>query len=159
MRFLKPDWYNLNHNTVNDVFEGDLSFCNEFCILGEYSPSAIYKAAKSNKAKGHKKYMILSKSDGQWYVRGMSPQKMRQFRYQDAVHCLNCDDVVYSVNRHDMRGCTCGNVSIDGGKDYTKIGFKVGAKYKQVVIDLITSTVTDSKRSHAKVRKKKTKKA
>lgn len=159
MRLLKPDWYGLDHNAVKTQFEGDLSFCNEFCVLGEYAPSAVYVAAKPNKAKGHKKYALLTKSNGQWYIRGMSPQKMRQFRYQKAIHCLKCDDIVYSVNRHDMRHCTCGNVAIDGGKDYTKINFKSGSTFEQVVIDLITCNLADPNKLYAKVRKKKTKKA
>lgn len=160
MRLLKPNWFGLDHEAVRTQFEGDLQFCNEFCVNGEYSPSAVYVAKNPNKAKGHKKYALLSKAHGQWYIRGMSPQKMTQFRYQEAIHCLDCDDVIYSVNRHDMRACGCGKVFIDGGKDYTKINFKSGATFKQVVIDLITDAVTDPINTpNAKVRKKKTKKA
>jgi hypothetical protein len=133
MTIVRPNWYGLDHDLVNKKFEGDLSFVNEFTVLGEYNPSVVYRAARPNKIKGHKKYVLLTKSNDQWYVRGMSPQKMRQFRYQDAIHCLSCDDVIYSVMRHDFRSCTCGSVSIDGGRDYTSISYKPNSSYANII--------------------------
>lgn len=40
-----------------------------------------------------------------------------------AIQCENCQDIVYSRARHDMRDCTCGKVAIDGGFDYIKISY------------------------------------
>jgi hypothetical protein len=37
--------------------------------------------------------------------------------------CLYCGDVIESKHRHDYVTCTCGNLSVDGGKDYLKRNF------------------------------------
>lgn len=37
------------------------------------------------------------------------------------VKCKRCGDIVYSRARHDMRGCTCGSIFVDGGFDYMKV--------------------------------------
>lgn len=44
-----------------------------------------------------------------------------------ASQCLNCNDIVYSRARHDMRGCTCGDIAVDGGFDYYKVCYKTNA--------------------------------
>lgn len=43
-----------------------------------------------------------------------------------ARKCPSCNDIVYSRARHDMRGCSCGEIAVDGGFDYTKVSFKKG---------------------------------
>lgn len=144
MRLVKSDWYGLDHSAVAKKFGGSPTFVNYFCVNGEYPASAIYYCAKPNKRKGHKTYMLLTKSNDQWCVRGMSPKEMSKFRYQDAVHCLSCDDVIYSVNRHDFKYCSCHKVAIDGGRDYTKISFEVGANYKHVFLDLLTDSISET---------------
>ena len=39
------------------------------------------------------------------------------------VRCLKCGDFIYSRAGHDFRGCSCGNVAVDGGQDgyYSRI--------------------------------------
>ena len=37
--------------------------------------------------------------------------------------CRECRDIVYSRARHDCRSCSCGNIFVDGGFDYTRIGY------------------------------------
>lgn len=37
------------------------------------------------------------------------------------ITCPLCKDFVFSRTRHDMRSCSCGGISIDGGRDYIKI--------------------------------------
>jgi hypothetical protein len=39
------------------------------------------------------------------------------------IKCPSCNDIVFSRARHDCRFCSCGDVYIDGGFDYTRIGF------------------------------------
>ena len=41
----------------------------------------------------------------------------------EAVHCLNCDDVIWSESRHDFKYCECGECFVDGGRDYFRAGF------------------------------------
>ena len=43
----------------------------------------------------------------------------------NAIKCINCGDIIFSRARHDCRGCTCGEVYIDGGFDYTRIGGQI----------------------------------
>jgi hypothetical protein len=142
MKFVKQNWYGLDHKAVARMYEGNPVFLNDFCVKGEYAPSAVYYVAKPNKRKGHCTYLLLSGSGVNMFVRGMSPREMNKYRHQDAMHCLSCDEVIYSVNRHDYRTCSCGKVSIDGGKDYTKASFKKGAKWTWVNIDLITNKIS-----------------
>lgn len=39
---------------------------------------------------------------------------------ENKAKCLLCGDVIESVNRHDYVTCSCGNISVDGGKDYLR---------------------------------------
>ena len=39
---------------------------------------------------------------------------------KNAAKCLVCNEVVESKHRHDFAICKCGNVAVDGGKDYLK---------------------------------------
>ena len=34
--------------------------------------------------------------------------------------CPECEDVLESTHRHDLKTCSCGNLSIDGGLAYAK---------------------------------------
>lgn len=56
----------------------------------------------------------------------------------NALKCLMCGDIIYSRARHDFRYCTCGNIYIDGGFDYCKIGFIYKDKHesKKINIDI-----------------------
>ena len=38
--------------------------------------------------------------------------------------CLLCGDIIESKHVHDYVTCKCGNLSVDGGRDYLKRGFK-----------------------------------
>ena len=43
------------------------------------------------------------------------------------IRCLNCNDIIESKDLHDCISYKCGACSIDGGKQYTRIG--VNFKY------------------------------
>lgn len=38
--------------------------------------------------------------------------------------CVVCNDIIHSKHRHDYVVCSCGEVSIDGGSDYVRVGYK-----------------------------------
>lgn len=38
------------------------------------------------------------------------------------VKCPYCKEIIYSRARHDFRRCSCGNIFVDGGKEYLKYG-------------------------------------
>ena len=42
----------------------------------------------------------------------------------NAIRCPECGDTIYSRTRNDFRGCTCGSIFIDGGRDYMKVSAK-----------------------------------
>jgi len=39
---------------------------------------------------------------------------------RNSVICLKCNEEIESVYRHDFKWCKCGNIAVDGGKEYTK---------------------------------------
>jgi hypothetical protein len=39
---------------------------------------------------------------------------------RNSARCNLCDDVIESKHRHDFRTCKCGNLSIDGGRNYVR---------------------------------------
>jgi hypothetical protein len=38
------------------------------------------------------------------------------------ARCRKCSDIIESVYRHDFKFCKCGNMFVDGGKDYLRRG-------------------------------------
>jgi len=42
----------------------------------------------------------------------------------NAYVCPKCGDKVFSRAHHDYRNCTCGEIAVDGGFEYTRIAFK-----------------------------------
>jgi hypothetical protein len=56
-----------------------------------------------------------------------------------AIHCLSCNDTVYSRAQHDFRWCSCGSINADGGRTYFKYGTIPGATFDIVEIDVSIS--------------------
>jgi hypothetical protein len=48
------------------------------------------------------------------------------------AQCLICNDIIESKYLHDHRTCSCGNVGVDGGKDYLKRAVIDLSKYKDL---------------------------
>ena len=53
---------------------------------------------------------------------------------KNQVKCLKCGDIIESKNRHDFVTCSCGNVSVDGGKDYLHRTFHNKDDYEELSI-------------------------
>jgi len=51
---------------------------------------------------------------------------------ENKAQCLTCKDILVSSTRHDFKKCTCGNLCVDGGKDYIKRSLIDAAKYKEL---------------------------
>lgn len=139
-------YYGYDHTAVQNQLEGDLTFCNEFCMGEGYYPWAVYKAKTPNKKKNHKKYVLLQTTEvmgmKKGVVTGMTAPKMAKERYQHAVMCKNCNTVLYSINRHHYHKCSCSNETmVDGGKQYLRYGGKDLKKIKVVTLDLITNKI------------------
>ena len=54
----------------------------------------------------------------------------------NAIRCPECGDVIYSRTRHDFRNCSCGNVYIDGGLDYIRVGGKASPNVKVFELEI-----------------------
>jgi len=52
--------------------------------------------------------------------------KMKERTMVKCIQCKECGDIIYSRARHDYRQCSCCAVNIDGGFDYTHIGWVSG---------------------------------
>ena len=153
MKINKDDhnWYGFDTDKVCNTFEGDLTYLNTFCILGHYNPVAVFRNTNPNRSKNHKDFMLLwmkpnitgnkgkgmvSRIDGM--VSGINADGMEEYRYQKGMYCPDCKEVIYSVNRHDHRKCSCGKCMVDGGKDY----FRTNMAGTVVKIDLLTDEIT-----------------
>ena len=44
--------------------------------------------------------------------------------------CLTCGDVIESKHRHNFVSCTCGDLFLDGGRDYVRVGYRNEAGYE-----------------------------
>ena len=52
------------------------------------------------------------------------------------AQCRLCKQILESYHRHDFKWCTCGEMYVDGGKDY----IRRGAKNFDNVIELSVTT-------------------
>lgn len=53
---------------------------------------------------------------------------------QNQARCLDCGDEPFSAHVHDYRTCTCGNISVDGGLEYIKRGYRPHANMEDMSI-------------------------
>ncbi len=53
---------------------------------------------------------------------------------RNSAICLECNTEVESKHRHDYVRCPCGNVAVDGGKDYFKRSVRNVAMFKDTSI-------------------------
>ncbi len=141
----RDSFYNFDHEAVAKHFKSDPVFCNEFCVNNEYYPVAVYKVHKPDKKLGHKDYLLLQldpQNSKSMIVRGMTTSEMKPFRYQQGVQCLQCEKLLYSINRHDYKTCGCNNETmVDGGRDYLRYGGKDCSLVSLVEIDLIKNCI------------------
>lgn len=58
--------------------------------------------------------------------------------------CKSCGDVIESKHRHDFQACKCGDIFIDGGKDYIRFGWP-GDKSPDECIEFIEKNIEEDK--------------
>jgi len=145
MKIKEVNYYGFAHKKVYKQFGGDLTYIRTFSIWGKYDwvPVAVYRAANPDRSKGHKEYMLLmTNPEGGGTVSGMEQADIDKYRTQKGIICLNCDNVLYSINRHHLHHCGCKNEAmIDGGRNYLRCGAKDITKIREVTIDLLTGEV------------------
>lgn len=59
---------------------------------------------------------------------------MNPYIVRNSAKCLECDDEIESKRRHDFVTCKCGNISVDGGKDYLRRSYKKLETYEDTSI-------------------------
>lgn len=52
--------------------------------------------------------------------------------YSNKIKCIHCGDVIESKTVHDFKSCSCGRVSVDGGKDYLRRCYKEKGDYEEL---------------------------
>lgn len=53
--------------------------------------------------------------------------------YKNKIKCKLCGDIIESKSRHDWRQCKCGSVFVDGGLDYSRVGWDGDKKYEDCI--------------------------
>ena len=48
------------------------------------------------------------------------------------AQCLVCGYIIESRFRHDFASCKCGNIFVDGGKEYLRRGFKAAGTFMEL---------------------------
>jgi hypothetical protein len=43
---------------------------------------------------------------------------------RNAAQCAQCKDIIESTHVHDFKECSCGNIFVDGGREYLRHGWK-----------------------------------
>lgn len=43
---------------------------------------------------------------------------------KNSIKCNHCGDILVSTHVHDYKRCKCGTVSVDGGNEYLRRGYK-----------------------------------
>lgn len=147
MKLAQENYYGLLHDKINERFSGDLTYVGDMCLEKSKVAVAVYHAKTPDTSKGHKEYMLLqvyTKSGG--VVAGRSKEEIEKESIHSAVHCLICDTVMYSLNRHNFTQCKCENRAFaDGGKDYFRCGYKERANTKFGTYNVLTKEFIENK--------------
>ena len=59
------------------------------------------------------------------------------------IVCEKCKDLIYSRARHDFMECSCKSISIDGGREYTKISYEPNTTISQIESLQLSSELTE----------------
>ena len=62
---------------------------------------------------------------------------------QNSVHCLLCNEDIYSAHRHDFRTCSGGHVSVDGGLSYLRRACEHNAAYVDTSLSIEETALND----------------
>jgi hypothetical protein len=158
MKLKDVNYYEYDHKRVCKVFEGELSYLGYICYQDR--ALAAYRNKKPNLQKGHKEVLLLLEGmdweveSMKCWVSGMSLKDFKKHCKHDAIGCLECEEILYSLNRHHFHRCSCGNVSVDGGKDYFRFDAKDPQKVILGVYNVLSGMFTQAKTAVGKLRTK-----
>lgn len=135
MKLKHSNWYGFDHEKAIERL-GATKYLGDVSIKDR--TYALYFSENPDTSKGHKHYPMLCKIDGTLYVSALDKEELEKYTKMDALHCPECDDVIYSPHRHGMIYCTCGKNFIDGGRDYIRC-----TNAPIVWIDLLTGEIEE----------------
>ncbi|MCP3924969.1 MAG: hypothetical protein GY714_20520 [Desulfobacterales bacterium] len=64
---------------------------------------------------------------------------LRKPNVVNALHCFNCDSIVFSRAIDDIKACSCKSVFIKGGREQSKIRIEAGAVYENISYEIFVS--------------------
>lgn len=74
---------------------------------------------------------------------------------RNRAKCKLCDDIIESMYTHDYQLCKCGEIAVDGGKDYHRVLAKDWANFlrvdddgNEIIPSIIDKEKTDTDNSH-----------
>ena len=135
MNIKHSNWYGFDHDKIIErlaatKYLGDVSIKDR--------TFALYFFENPDLSKGHKHYPMMCKIDGTYYVSALDKEELKKYTTFEGLHCIYCDDVIYSQHRYAMNYCSCEKNFIDGGRDYTRCTVA-----PLVTIDLLTGKITN----------------
>lgn len=121
MSIVHRDYWGFDHKVIKDYLKTNCQYLGDFTVFGRGAPYSIWYVTRPDKKKGHKHYVAFYVYDQHGVISGWDSADMKEYLKHPAVKCKKCKDVIYSMYRHDYHSCSCGNVAVDGGRDYLKI--------------------------------------
>jgi len=78
-----------------------------------------------------------------WWVEVYAIPESSIRRNVTGIRCGNCGSDIVSLSRHDFRSCKCKACYIDGGFDYSRVGWTPGipCKHTSCVVDMKTGSI------------------
>ena len=141
MRMLYHEGYQLEHSEVKLESVHDAQLCHgEFCTIH-------YKSNHSKRwwaqAWQNGRMWRVDPSDDVHYLDPDSPgfDKAAEidgrtitetYIIRNSAQCLDCGDIIESLDRHHFATCSCGNLSVDGGQSYIRRVFQDESRYKDL---------------------------
>lgn len=140
MKIKKKNYFGLNIKKAEKELKA--KYLNDVCLKdadGNWInvPVALFYSKNPDVSKGHKHFPFIIYRDSDSVVIGAFDELLDEIRYVNAIHCPECDEVIYSSYRHDFVECKCKQCFIDGGRDY----FRRGDKGKHVILDLFKNKI------------------
>lgn len=149
LKYYPKNYHGFDHSVVDRQFTGGLTYVGDFPTSFSGVVKAVYRVKKPDKSKGHKRYMVLYKTN-RFFVAGMTLAQLNASRLHHGVKCEECGEVLASMHRHQMVQCGCYNGAFaDGGSSYLRSGGMDLAKVTAVSIDLLTGKVSKWKKTKA----------
>lgn len=150
MKLKERNYLGFNYEAVKDKFGKDLEFICELPVRVRTSrgsttiPAVVFSNPKPDRDKNHKDYMILLSTPEGMFVTGRDEGDMQENWIVNGVLCKLCEDVLVSLDRHDMHYCSCANrTMVDGGSDYLRYGAKDMSQVKTVKVHMRTKMIID----------------